>query len=144
MLRTQKGMRGVRRNTPAECLHDMWQQIQITSSCWHWLATTDSAGYGRMTFVGHWVYAHHVIYELYHGPVPMGLEIDHRCHNKGCINPEHLEAVTHQVNCQRAVWRRTRCPKGHPLDGIRRNGEVLLRYCLTCNRLRAAKHRRAA
>jgi hypothetical protein len=46
-------------------------------------------------------YAHRLSYETFTGPIPDGLEIDHLCRVKRCINPDHLEAVTHKVNCER-------------------------------------------
>ena len=47
------------------------------------------------------VLAHRVYYERHVGPVPEGLELDHLCRNPGCVNPEHLEPVTHAENIRR-------------------------------------------
>lgn len=58
--------------------------------------------------------AHKICYEYYIGPVPTGFELDHLCHNTLCVNPKHLEAVTHKVNCQRRKDSRLPyCKHGH-------------------------------
>jgi len=59
--------------------------------CWIWPYGTNSAGYG----------AYRKIFELFEGPVPKGLELDHLCRNRLCVNPTHLEPVTRAVNAQR-------------------------------------------
>ena len=48
--------------------------------------------------------AHRVAYESFRGPIPDGLEIDHLCRVRNCINPDHLEVVTHAENMARAEW----------------------------------------
>lgn len=95
-------------------------------------------GYGRIKRDDKVVYTHIAMYELFEGLIPEGMELDHLCRNRACANVAHLEAVPHQVNMQRGTWgMKTECPRGHPLDG-RNNRE---RYCLTCNRERAARNR---
>ena len=92
-------------------------------------------GYGRIRCGDETVYTHRAMYEIFAGPVPDGTELDHLCRNPACANVAHLEPVPHRVNMARGAWGlKTHCPKGHPLDG-RNNRE---RYCLTCNRERAA------
>jgi hypothetical protein len=93
-------------------------------------------GYGRIRQGDNVVYTHRAMYEMYEGPVPDGMELDHLCRNRACANVTHLEPVPHQVNMSRGAWAlKTHCPQGHPLDG-RNNRE---RYCLTCNRERARR-----
>lgn len=74
------------------------------------------------------------------GPIADGLHIDHLCRVRNCINPAHLEAVTQAENNRRAGAAKTHCPSGHVLDGLRHNKGIPSRYCLTCNRERAARH----
>lgn len=69
-------------------------------------------GYAQVTVDGHQVYAHRVAYEAIHGAIPDGLVIDHLCRNRGCVNVDHLEAVTHAENIRRGV-QMTHCVNGH-------------------------------
>lgn len=66
--------------------------------CWIWQGCIDVNGYGKT--VGQ--PAHHLYYKRAHGPFPEGLEPDHLCRVRSCVNPNHVEAVTHAVNCQRS------------------------------------------
>lgn len=74
--------------------------------------------YGQFRAGGRKIVAHRFAYELMVGPVPEGLELDHvmdrGCTSSLCVNPAHLEPVTHQVNCQRGT-RATKeyCDNGH-------------------------------
>lgn len=68
--------------------------------------------------------AHRVAFLVWNGPIPKGLEIDHRCNNRLCINPQHLWAVTHSQNIGFADYSsnhrnsvKTHCKRGHPLSG---------------------------
>lgn len=63
-------------------------------------------GYGLFWLNGKNVLAHRASYELFVGPVPDGLEIDHLCNRPACVNPTHLEAVTAAENSRRARQRR--------------------------------------
>jgi hypothetical protein len=58
-------------------------------------------GYIRVEIQSKKILAHRLAYEKKFGQIPQNMEIDHLCHNKSCVNVDHLEAVTHQVNCQR-------------------------------------------
>lgn len=59
-------------------------------------------GYVRVWVGRKRVLAHRLAYEKAKGEIPNGLELDHLCRNRWCRNPDHLEPVTHQINCQRA------------------------------------------
>ena len=98
--------------------------IQLSSwGCWQWIRYRDPAGYGRLRYGGDLVYAHRLSYELFVAPIPQGLTIDHRCRNRGCVNPEHLDVVSVKENILRGTGqpacnaRKTHCLRGHPLSG---------------------------
>ena len=81
---------------------------------------------------------HRLAWEKWHGkPIPAGLELDHLCRNLVCINPNHLEVVTHAENCRRGIGvgvhnaAKTTCPRGHPYDVIESGGG---RRCRTCDK----------
>lgn len=90
--------------------------IPVTESgCWLWLGAIAVHGYGKISTR----YAHRVSYETYRGPIPPGLQIDHLCRVRCCINPDHLEAVTAKENKARGFGpaavhsRQTHCVNGH-------------------------------
>lgn len=122
------------------------------SGCWIWDSEVNkSHGYGMFLLNGKYVRAHRVSYELFKGPIPKGLHIDHLCRVKCCVNPDHLEAVTNRVNVLRGVGatavnaRKETCPYGHKYDSIKRTRckrtkgvQVIQRVCKSC--VRVANH----
>jgi HNH endonuclease len=83
-----------------------WPNIYEGGECWLWITVHDQRGYGTFRLTGQRKkhFAHRLAYEHWIGPIPAGLEIDHLCRTPQCVNPWHLEAVSHQVNIQRAHW----------------------------------------
>lgn len=83
-----------------------------TGGCWLWTGPTDRDGYARQVgWYGALARPHRLIYEVLVGPIPDGLQIDHLCRVKRCVNPEHLEPVTTQENTRRGLpFRRPRGP----------------------------------
>jgi hypothetical protein len=93
--------------------------------CWEWIGGRNRLGYGVFNIRhGKQTLAYVFAYEQLVGPVPEGKELDHLCRNHPCVNPDHLEPVTHQVNIQRGLagkiknpqTSKTHCPKGHPYN----------------------------
>jgi hypothetical protein len=75
-----------------------WARVsKREGDCWFWNLAIDTEGYGRWGNRR----AHRVAYEIEHGSLDRELTIDHRCGNRSCVNPEHLEAVSIQVNLAR-------------------------------------------
>lgn len=72
------------------------------NECWVWQGWRNRFGVGKLRTEGKIRYAHVLAYEAVHGPVPAGKEVRRDCCNRGCCNPEHLIAVTHQRNMQMA------------------------------------------
>lgn len=104
---------GGRLNTPPP-EERFWRFVEKTDGCWNWTGATNGHGYGRLTFDGRKgievsqrkIGAHRFAYELLVGPVPDGLDLDHLCRNRLCVNPAHLEPVTRAENLRRASLRR--------------------------------------
>jgi hypothetical protein len=76
-----------------------WSKVDRSGdACWPWLAAITSTGYGAIRVDGTLRKAHRVAYELEVGPIPEGMQLDHQCHNRACVRPSHLNAVTNQQN----------------------------------------------
>jgi len=93
-----------------------WQYVERDprGGCWLWTGATNPKGYSQLG-VGStkdgssgFVRGHRLSYEMLVAPIPEGLEIDHLCNVRECVNPEHLEPVTHAENMRRAKVRRLR------------------------------------
>lgn len=69
--------------------------------CWFWTGRTNRNGYGRVRLGKREPVAHRAMYEALVGPIPKGLVLDHICLRHHCINPSHLEPVTHAENTRR-------------------------------------------
>ena len=67
-------------------------------ACWMWTAARDRKGYGRIKRGGRPVLAYRAVYEIYNGPITPGKQLDHTCHVRACVNPEHLREVTNKQN----------------------------------------------
>ena len=111
------------------------------TGCWLWQAKLHYKGYAKFrNDAGKKVFAHRWAYEWFRDPIPEGLQIDHLCRTRECVNPWHMEPVTHMENHLRGNINqnkhKTHCDHGHPLTGdnlhiVKKTGE---RRCLECNR----------
>lgn len=120
------------------------------SGCWLWTGGLTGRGYGGLWVDGHMRSAHRVLRETLVGPVPQGFELDHKCRIRSCVNPDHVEPVTHRVNMRRSPiaitainMRKERCKMGHKFELIRfeRSGRAR-RVCLVCDRAKWARWKR--
>lgn len=110
------------------------------SGCWLWLLSTGSHGYAQgamQSVTGQPVsLAHRLSHLAFKGAIAKGMEVDHRCRNRLCVNPDHLEAVSKMVNRRRQFGLRSedpdRCARGH--DGYGRNAAGKM-HCPTCARM---------
>lgn len=75
----------------------------FSTPCWIWQRARNSDGYGNLRIRGTSYQAHVVYFERLHGAVPKGMELDHLCRQRCCVNPDHLEVVTPTVNSQRGL-----------------------------------------
>lgn len=114
--------------------------------CWLWLADTGADGYARISNKGGTTLAYRISWEWVNGEIHIDKEIDHLCRVRRCVNPSHLEAVTHQINTLRGDTipakhaRVDACPRGHlytPENTYTTQG----RQCRTCA-LERSKQRR--
>jgi len=77
-----------------------WSKVEKTVSCWLWTAST-RRGYGQFVINNKPTPAHRFAYEQLVGDIPRGLQLDHLCRVRNCVNPEHLEPVTSRENILR-------------------------------------------
>ena len=108
--------------------------------CWPWTGRIADNGYGKLRTYGKSRSeviergAHRLVYQEFVGPIPEGLQLDHLCRNRECVNPAHLEVVTQRDNILRGSSpsainaRKTQCKRGHSLDPDR--------ACRICQRIR--------
>ena len=101
------------------------------TGCWLWTGAINAKGYGR---AGRGEMAHRRALRLAGRSVPPGFEVDHRCNVRCCVNPDHLDIVTHAENIARKKYPTT-CPRGHRRFSVGADGK---RDCMECGRERNA------
>lgn len=114
--------------------------------CWIWAGKVQLNGYGSYRDKP----AHVLVYEELTGPVHDGLDVDHLCRNHGCVNPAHLEPVTHEENCRRGtagevararMLAKTHCARDHEWTPENTKQTARQRKCRTCIREDSANAR---
>jgi hypothetical protein len=90
--------------TTGETLEErFWRQVKKPENkdgCWLWIGTGRGKGYGSFYYKRNYM-AHRISYELHKGKIGKGMQLDHLCRNKACVNPDHLEIVTNIENMRR-------------------------------------------
>ena len=135
-----------------------WSKIRVLANgCWEWIAYRNGSGYGVIGIGSitdgsrKSVLAHRLAYHTLVGPFPAGLQSDHLCQFRACVNPAHVEPVTSRVNTLRGNSfsarhaKKTHCPQGHPYDKTNTsfdcNGKG--RHCRICHRGRVRRRYQA-
>lgn len=126
----------------------------LSYACWLWNGPRNARGYGLTPAKHGSKLAHRLIYELLVGPVPPGMELDHLCRQRGCVNPNHLKVCTHFENATAPGSRigrhnatKTHCPAGHEYlvdNSYIHKGKRNCRKCHSIKSLAAYHARRAA
>ena len=115
------------------------------TGCWEWTATKIHNGYAVLTIFSRQHLVHRLLWEWANRrPFPSGLEADHLCRVRHCVNPDHIEPVTAlENNHRRVLVAKTHCPKGHPYSEentrFTRGG---YKTCRTCERVRCRNYQR--
>jgi hypothetical protein len=155
------------RSEPTE-LERFWTQVEKQpNGCWHWTGHIKS-GYGQFRFRGKHTRPHRAAYELFVGPIPEGMQVDHDCHNRDetcndgpdcmhrrCVNPEHLHLKTGHQNIMAGRTpaaknaAKTQCGNGHAFDEVNTyisptSGSRVCRTCQTESNARSYAKRMEA
>ena len=100
--------------------------IDETTGCWLWKKPVHPSGYAFMwdATQQRMRAAHCVFYARQHGPIPEGMDLDHLCRRKNCVNPAHLEVVTHAENVRRGVSTHLTMADAHLIRELRSHGHT--------------------
>lgn len=82
----------------ADRLHEFYEADE--SGCWIWNRHTQTSGYGQIRVAGRLHLAHRLVYTMLVGEIPSDGVMDHKCHVRRCVNPDHLQVVTNKQNCE--------------------------------------------
>lgn len=116
--------------------------IDPATGCVLWTGARNPGGYGTFYMGGKTRLAHRLAYEMFVGPIPEGLQLDHLCRTRHCVSPACLEPVTSRENTMRGEGlavinlQKTSCPSGHEYDEANTSFYRGMRYCRACDRER--------
>ncbi len=134
--------------------------MESDNGCWEWFSSNNWKGYGRFHIMYNGKstlpHAHRVSYIIFKSPIPNKMTVHHKCHNRKCVNPDHLELKTNDENrllgnCWSAVNAgKTNCINGHKLYGDNlytyyrkyRDSYRIVRSCKTCKRITNKKRKK--
>ncbi|WP_443055402.1 HNH endonuclease signature motif containing protein [Streptomyces sp. ISBFB 2968] len=123
--------------------------MEDETGCWLWTGVHVGTGYGQVDVNGCKRPAHRVVYEFLIGDIPEGLDLDHLCRVRLCVNPWHLDPVTRKINiirgdAPRLQRAKTHCPHGHEYDEVNTIWYQGRRFCRECKlrRQREANRRK--
>ena len=122
-----------------------WSKTRaLEDGCIEWVAYRMATGYGRFALKRHPHQAHRIALVAHLGHMPDGLDVDHLCRNRSCVNPDHLEFVTTATNIARmlATHAADRCAQGHDLTLPNARLAGATRGCRQCRNERTAARRR--
>jgi hypothetical protein len=136
----------------ARALANLIRFSLIDDGCWEWAGDFYPNGYGRCHTggAGKAQGAHRVAFEVFNGPIPEGLVVNHLCENKGCVRPDHLVATTPRANTMysdtpaRRNLNKTHCARGHAFAETAFYSGTTSRRCRTCHRENTARARAKA
>lgn len=100
--------------------------VATDSGCWEWIGSIMKSGYGCLGVNGKTEFAHRASFREFNGPIPVGLDVCHKCDNRKCVKPGHLFTGTRKQNMQDCVSKGRQNRKG---SGLR--GEQVLNSILT-------------
>lgn len=142
-------MRGHHPRTKRPAVERLMKHVspEPNTGCWLWTgAVLKSNGYGVFS-IGtgaekRQMTAHRAAYSLLRASVPADREVDHLCRVRCCVNPDHLEVVTHHENTLRRSAAQTHCKRGHEFTAENtKRGRKGERNCRACGPARRAEKR---
>jgi hypothetical protein len=118
-------------------------KIEDPNDCWIWQGYIMNAGYGQVRFMGGLELTHRAMFMIFRGPISDKINLHHRCRNRACGNPEHLDPMlpgdhtAHEAFLrvdEKPMW----CPYGHPYDEVNTYVRRGIRSCRTCHNTNSA------